>query len=412
MKVFGFIRWFFIFSLICRLTDAQVTLPHIFSDHMVLQQKIPVPIWGWANKGEKIQVSFNGQTLLTRADSKGQWKVILAPMEAGGPYELIIRGKNTLTLHDILIGEVWICSGQSNMEWPLSQVKDGAHEVASANYPQIRLFTVPKKMSAVPLNDLDNGKWVLCTPQTAAGFSAVGYFFGRHLHHELNVPIGLINSSWGGTIVETWMSREASMADPDLSEWLSKAGDLNLEKAQAEATQKIAEWYHNLEKNDKGLNEKWFAADFDDASWKEMNLPCLWESNYLPGHDGVVWFRKEIILSEVDALGESTLELGPIDDSDFSFINGISIGSTNNQYNVPRAYKVSAGVLRKGKNVIAIRIIDTGGGGGMWGEKNQLFLQLASGKKIDLSGNWKFAPSYEGRPPKQTFSGPNSYPTL
>lgn len=412
MRSFAFIRWFFIFSLICGLTDAQVTLPRIFSNHMVLQQEIPVPLWGWATKGEKIQVSFNGQTLSARADNNGRWKVTLAPMKAGGPFEMTIRGKNTLTLHDILIGEVWICSGQSNMEFPLSQVKDGANEVASANYPRIRLFTVPKKMSTLPLNDLDDGKWDLCTPETAAGFSAAGYFFGRHLHHELNVPVGLINSSWGGTIVETWMSREAAMADPDLSEWLASVGTLDLEKAQAESVRKIAEWYQNLDKNDKGLNERWFAAEYDDASWKEMNLPCLWETDYLPDYDGVVWFRKEFILSEEDALGESTLELGPIDDSDFSFINGISVGSTINKYNVPRIYKVSAGVLRKGKNVISIRVIDTGGGGGMWGEKNQMFLQLASGKKIDLSGIWKFAPSFEGRPPQQTFSGPNSYPTL
>jgi len=317
MKSSTFIRLLIVFTLIHGLTNAQVSLPRIFSDHMVLQQGIPVPVWGWATKGEKIQIIFNGQTISTRTDNNGRWKVTLPPMKAGGPFEMTIRGKNTLILHDILIGEVWICSGQSNMEWPLSQVKDGANEVASANYPQIRLFTVPKKMSTIPRNDLDDGKWDLCTPQTAAGFSAVGYFFGRYLHNELKVPVGLINSSWGGTIVETWMSREAAMADPDLSEWLGSVGTLDLEKAEAEATRKIAEWYQNLDKNDQGLNEKWFATDYSDASWKEMNLPCLWENGYLPDYDGVVWFRKEFILSEDDARGESTLELGPIDDSDF-----------------------------------------------------------------------------------------------
>lgn len=407
-----FYIWLAILSFIPSGANAQVILPRIFGDHMVLQQEAPIPVWGWAAKGERVQVILNGQTASTRADNSGRWKVILPPMKAGGPYEMTIRGRQTLILHDVLIGEVWVCSGQSNMEMPLSQVRDAANEIASAKYPQIRLFTVPKKISVTPCNDLEQGNWNLCTPETARNFSAVGYFFGRHLHKEFNVPVGLINSSWGGTIAETWMSREAAMADPDLSEWIKRIGDMDIEKAGREAEMKITAWYADLDRQDKGMNEKWFAPGLNDQSWKEMELPQLWEASYLPDFDGVVWFRKAFILNDDEIAGDASLELGPIDDSDFTYINGILVGSMTNQYSAARKYKVPAGILKAGKNVLAVRVIDTGGGGGMWGEKEQMFLQLPTGKKIALDRTWKFAPSFEGRPPQNSFSGPNSFPTL
>ncbi|TAE49734.1 MAG: sialate O-acetylesterase, partial [Bacteroidetes bacterium] len=185
---------------------ADVRPARVFADHMVLQRGQPVPVWGWAKPGEKITLTFNGQTLRTQAAKDSTWRIDLVPMQAGGPFTMTLAGKkNTVTLQDILIGEVWICSGQSNMEWPLSQTRDAEAEIAAANYPQIRQLYVRHEIAMSPRKDLPNGAWTACSPQTAGEFTAVGYFFARKLQQELGVPIGLINTNWGGTEVETWI---------------------------------------------------------------------------------------------------------------------------------------------------------------------------------------------------------------
>lgn len=193
---------------------ADVRLARIFGDHMVLQRGKPVPVWGTADRGEQVTVEFRGQKVSTVADRTGSWRVVLKPMGAGGPYTMTVRGNNMITLQDVLVGEVWICSGQSNMEWPLFLARDGEREVAAANHPQIRLFMVPKAVSDVPLDDLSGGQWVVCSPETARNFSAVGYFFARELNRELGVPIGMIQSAWGGTPAESWTSLPTLESNP------------------------------------------------------------------------------------------------------------------------------------------------------------------------------------------------------
>ncbi|MGQ9738855.1 MAG: sialate O-acetylesterase [Armatimonadota bacterium] len=196
--------------------SADVRLPKIFGDHAVLQRGKPIPVWGIADPGEKVTVEFHGQRVSTTANGGGKWRVTLKPVSAGGPFEMVVKGKNTIVLQDILVGEVWVCSGQSNMEWPLFLARNGEQEVASANYPQIRLFIVPKAIADQPQEDLSGGEWRICTPESARNFSAVGYFFARELHQALKVPVGMIESAWGGTPAESWTSLRTLETNPKL----------------------------------------------------------------------------------------------------------------------------------------------------------------------------------------------------
>ena len=196
--------------------NAEVKLLRIFSSNMVLQQGIEIPVWGWADKGEHISVTFNNKTVRTKTGTYGEWMVKLPVQQYGGPYTLTVKGKNTIELENILIGEVWVCSGQSNMEWSVAQSNNAENEIAAANFPKIRLFTVPKAVAQFPQDDISSGEWMECSPETVPNFSAVGYFFGRDIFSNLNVPVGLIHTSWGGTVAETWSSARTISQDPDL----------------------------------------------------------------------------------------------------------------------------------------------------------------------------------------------------
>ncbi len=211
---------------------AEVTLPLFFNNNMVLQQGITIPVWGWAKPGEKVTVTLDKNVVSTRTAKTGKWRVNLPKMNYGGPYVLTIKGKNLVTIENVLIGEVWVCSGQSNMEFKVSTTKNAEAEIAAANYPDIRLFTVKKRVSQLPQDKLDEGSWSLCSPQTVPGFSAVGYFFGRNLYENLKVPIGLIHTSWGGTVAETWTSAETISTDPDFSELLQKLKTVDMATAK------------------------------------------------------------------------------------------------------------------------------------------------------------------------------------
>lgn len=211
---------------------AEVTLPLFFSNNMVLQQGMAIPVWGWAKPGEKVTVTLDKNTVTTRTAKTGKWRVNLPKMNYGGPYSLTVKGKNLISIENVLIGEVWVCSGQSNMEFKVSTTKNAEAEIAAANYPDIRLFTVKRRISQLPQEKLDEGAWTPCSPKTVPNFSAVGYFFGRNLYEKLKVPIGLIHSSWGGTVAETWTSGETISADPDFSELLQKLKALDMATAK------------------------------------------------------------------------------------------------------------------------------------------------------------------------------------
>ncbi len=400
------------FFLVCNFYSAYATvrLPHIINNNMVLQRNVKIPIWGWANKGEKIKIAFAGKKYSTVGNENGKWLLYMDPMSEGGPYELSIVATNKIVLKNILIGEVWVCSGQSNMEWPVSSVNHAEEEIATANFPNIRLYSVPKKISALPKEDTESGEWQICSPASIPGFSAVGYFFGRNLHLNLNVPIGLINSSWGGTILETWASMEAVSAIPDFQEALSDLRKADLSAMEVNLEKQMIDWNKKIESNDFGRTNKWEDNDLDDTGWKSMKLPQTWETDGL-NMDGVVWFRKEITLDSAEVKGGISINLGPIDDSDQSYCNGKKIGETENLYSKKRVYRADAEVLKTGRNVIAVRVIDTGGGGGIWGDSADLNYVSVKGK-TSLAGSWKYAIGIDPGPNPNSQVGPNAYPTL
>ncbi|RYE17841.1 MAG: sialate O-acetylesterase, partial [Sphingobacteriaceae bacterium] len=208
---------FLLFVLTSFLANADIKLPALVGSHMVLQRDKPIRIWGYADADEAITITFNHKTVKAKADANGNWKTEIPKMKAGGPYQLILHGKNSITLEDILIGDVWICSGQSNMEFALNDVINAETEIENANQPQIRLFSVQKKVFLQPQENT-NGSWAICSPQTAQYFSAVGYFFGRDLNQKLHIPVGLISASWGGTVAETWISAEGLSGEPTFGE--------------------------------------------------------------------------------------------------------------------------------------------------------------------------------------------------
>ncbi len=378
-------------------------LSPMFGSGMVLQRELADPIWGWAEPGSKVTISVVKTSSGAKssasvvADKSGKWMTKLQPMEAGGPYTIEIKGTESVTLDNVLVGDVWICSGQSNMEMGIGNVTNAQQEIATADYPQIRLFTVEKRIAYEP-QKLVTGKWDVCTPQTVAaggwnGFSAVGYFFGRTLHQELKVPIGLIHTSWGGTIAEAWTSAEALKSMPDFQRPLDAMAQArtDIAKGANNISKLMAEWWT---KNDPGSANGlgWADPAFDTAGWKTMKLPTLWEAAGLPDYDGVVWFRKEFDLPAGAESKDLMLHLGPVDDRDTTFVNGVLVGGQD-VYNLPRDYKVPASALKAGKNVIAVRVLDTGGGGGLYGKPEDMRLEIPGSDSISLAGDWLYKDS-------------------
>ena len=391
---------FFLSAGACALGD--IKLPAIIGDNMVLQRGKVVPIWGWAEPGEEVMVSVSWHSMQwgVKAGADGKWMFRMKCPEAGGPYEMTLKGKNTITLKNIMAGEVWVCSGQSNMEWPTAAAANGTQEVAAADYPNIRLFTVKKKIADAPEADCV-GSWSQCSPQTVGGFSAVGYFFGRHLHKELDVPVGLINTSWGGTVAEAWTSGGALEKMPEFKAAVDRiaAAKADPEGSMKKYREELEAWQKKVElagAEGKGCVE----ADFDDSGWAEMELPVLWEQGGLANFDGLVWFRKTVDVPEGLAGGELTLELGPIDDMDRTWVNGVTVGGHEaaGQWATPRRYKIPSNVIKAGRNVIVVRVLDTGGGGGIYGKAEELKLKAGgAGGEISLAGKWRYKVGYDLR---------------
>ncbi len=369
----------------------------LFTDHMVLQRGARIPVWGWTEPGATVHVSLGGNTASAVAGPDGKWMARLPAMTAGGPYEVTVSGPKEVTVHDVLIGDVWICSGQSNMEMGIKQVDNAAEEVSKANYPRIRLFTVPHHISYHRVDTVPS-QWLVCTPETVSdkgwgGFSAVGYFFGRDLQRDLKVPIGLIHSSWGGTVAEAWASGEKLSELPDFADAVKEVRRLDVDETPEQFRQRIEAWWRE---SDPGSREGsgWADPAASAADWKPMNLPTYWENAGLPGYDGVVWFRKEFVLPADWSGKDLTLHLGPVDDDDTTYVNGAVVGAMNG-FMAPRNYKVPSALLRPGTNLIAVRVLDTGGEGGLYGKPDQMSIEPAGGSTnaISLAGEWRYNPS-------------------
>ncbi|CAM4320241.1 sialate O-acetylesterase [Pedobacter westerhofensis] len=382
-----------------QLSLAQVRLPQLIADGMVLQRDARLKIWGWASAGEKISIQFRGKSYKTITGADGKWMLTLPAMKAGGPYTMDIRASNHLMLHDILIGDVWFCAGQSNMVINMERVKERYPEdIRTAEYPQIRNFFVPTAADVTRLHDdLPPGKWMAATPANVLGFGAASYFFARKIYLQFHVPIGIINSSVGGTPVEAWTSAEKLKQFPEYTERLKNFQDsayirrvmsASFEKASV-ATGKGPK--NGPEENpDAGMNGpiRWYNPEYvPEQGWHHFWLPGYWADQGVRGLNGVLWFRKEINLPAGVSGSGARLFLGRIVDVDVVYINGIFVGSTSYQY-PPRRYIVPVGVLKPGRNIIVVRVVNNTGKGGFVPDKNY---QLIAGETVvDLRGDWQY----------------------
>ncbi len=378
-----------------------VKLPRLVSDGMVLQRGDSTKIWGWADPNEQITIDFNGKTYNTTADADGNWAVTLCELSAGGPYTMEINAENQKTLKNIMVGDVWVCSGQSNMELPMARVKDRYPDVvAQSENPAIRQFYVPRKYDfKQPLQDVDSGSWQSANPQSVLDFTAVGYFFAKELYEKYNVPIGLINSSLGGSPAQAWLNADALKAFPHYRKIAKKYKEdgyikkvIDDDKARSDA------WYSLQHKKDKGLaqgQKPWYDNSIDTSDWSTMNVPGYWADGELDNINGVVWFRKEFDLPDVMAGKPARLELGRIVDADKTYVNGRFVGEVTYQY-PPRKYDVPANVLKAGKNVVTVRVISNIGRGGFATDKP--YELTVAGRTIDLKGPWKYKLGAEMEP--------------
>lgn len=380
------------FLLLVSAAYAQVRLPRLVSDGMVLQRETPNKLWGWAAPGESITLLFNQKQFSSTADSTGKWTIQLPPQKAGGPYELNFKGSNSITVKDILFGDVWLCSGQSNMELTLDRVKYRYPDVvASASNTYIRQFEVPDQYEfQAPRQDLSGGQWLAATPANILKFSAVGYFFADDLYRTYKVPIGLVNAALGGSPAEAWISEEGLRPFPAyLAEAQKFRNQSLITEIEAKDRKAQNDWLQLLNDTDEGLKKGWTDPALNDYNWEQMTVPGYWKDEKLGRLNGAVWFRKEIHLSQDPAGQPAQILLGTIVDADSVFINGRFVGTTSYQY-PPRRYAIPAGVLKEGKNVIVIRVINRSGNGGF--VKDKPYELRIGHQTIDLKGSWKYRP--------------------
>ena len=400
-----------IITVLClQATDliSQVRLPRLISDGVVLQRGTEVKIWGWAATNETIELIFKNKKYQTQADEKGNWVILLPSQDAGGPYEMAFNASNNITIQNVLFGDVWVCSGQSNMELPIERVKEKySNIIANSGNQYIRQFNVPDKYDfKTEHRDFDSGSWKSADPNSILDFSAVAYFFAKELYERYQVPLGIINASFGGSPVEAWMSEDALIKFPPAYIELQQfKNDSLIISIEARDKKRIENWYNELNQKDQGIANKphWSEITFDDNDWAYMEIPGYWASHTSDNVNGVVWFRKQINLPKSMAGKPAKLWLGRIIDQDFAYINGELVGTTGYQY-PPRRYTVNSDILKEGENTLAIRVINSSGKCGFVLDKPYY---LAIDKDtIDLKGTWKYKPGATMEPlESQTFIG-------
>lgn len=368
---------------------ANVRLPKLISDGMVLQRDAKVNIWGWADPSEKIVITIDGKNYNVIANDKGDWKFTLPPHRVGGPFVMTFVGDNRLQINNVLFGDVWLCSGQSNMELPMYRVRPKYEDVIkNSENTNIRYFAVPQKYNfKSEQSDFEYGNWQEANPANVLKFSAVAYFFASELYKKYKIPIGLINASLGGSPVEAWMSETALKQFPEQLNEAYKFRNIDLIKQiETSDNERINAWNKLSDEKDEGLKKEYKNPDFDDTDWIKMNIPGYWANTQIGNVNGVVWFRHEFQISPEDAGKPAFLNFGRIVDADSVFINGKLVGSITYQY-PPRWYQVPSDVLVSGKNIIVARVVNNSGKGGFVLDK-PYELKVAD-KNIDLKGEWK-----------------------
>ncbi len=384
------------FLFLAQVSHAQVRLPQLVRDSMVLQRDAPIKIWGWASPGEKIRIGFDHKHYKAVTHPDGKWMVVLAAMKTGGPYTMEISASNQILLRDILIGDVWFCSGQSNMVLNMERVKEKYPEViAEANYPQIRNFFIPTVSDVRQVHeDLPPGNWMIADPQHVLYFGAASYFFARTLYAKYHVPIGIINSSVGGTPVQAWISGGGLKEVPQYAARVQQLKDtaflnrISHRPAAGNATGQRGD-ARSPGMMDKGLSGPlpWYDTAYIAQGWHSFWLPGYWADQGIRGLNGVVWFRKEIDVPAEMTGKMARLFMGRIVDADYVYVNGVLSGSTSYQY-PPRRYILPVGLLKPGKNTIVVKLVNTFGKGGFVPDK-PYYLE-AGGMKIDLRGDWQY----------------------
>ena len=418
-KTHSFLRFnsFIILLCLCGATlvaqNRAFQLAPLFQDNMVLQQQANCPIWGKGIPQTMVFIRTSwGSQVSVAVQQDSNWMTTVATPKAGGPFQMTFRhGTYVTVVRNILVGEVWLCSGQSNMEMPLEgwppsdTIANSSSEIENALYPSIRMFTVMRSFEPVPIENCV-GSWSECSPLDVRSFSATAFYFGKILNKALNVPIGLINSSFGGTFIESWMDKNS------LSAFEEYAGTLKKLDESRDKFQSLVQWitkhpaipvteqdplrrYVGLNFNDEQCSNK----NFNDNAWPEMKLPTLWEQTDVGGFDGAVWFRKLVDLSSAWKGQDLTLCLGPIDDMDETYVNGKKVGEhiSDGFYSVDRVYKIPGSLVQDSLLQIAVRVIDIRGGGGLWGKSTKMVLVRDSSNTISLETKWKYLPVAELR---------------
>lgn len=376
--------------------NGTIRMPSFFANHMVLQRSVPVNIWGKSVPGKTIEVTLAGAKDKAVVNPDSSWRVTLPSHKAGGPFKLIVSGDGQLSFDDVMIGDVWVCSGQSNMEWTVGASTIYEKEIQSANYPQIRCIKFANIAAETPQWDVPSSGWRVASPESVSDFTAAGWFFALQIHQTQKVPVGIISTNWGGTAIELWISPEAIVPFEDVRNRFSNNAVSVQQRIDAQKLRnnELGNWKQYALANDAGISicPSYFSPDHNDAEWLDMKVPALWEGTGLPGFDGVVWFRKKVMLSP--AAGQDfILDIGMVDDYDEVYFNGYKVGSTDG-YNISRRYTVPASLVKDGENLLAIRVMDYGGGGGL-NSTNIAVYQANGSNKVVLNGEWKFRVGFD-----------------
>ena len=373
-------------------------LASLFQNHGVLQRDLPLPVWGRGDSGEEVTVRLAGHEACTVVDATGRWLLRLPPLPAGGPHKLSVHAASgSVEVDDLLAGEVWLCSGQSNMEWKLEQC--GPEWMADApNLPRLRMLTVSTPARLGRADSID-GDWKICSPESLADFSAVGGYFGREIHRALGVPVGMICNAWGGSRLQAWMSREAMMQDPSGREEVALYESLVWKPKDTASRMTFEDWERTLAPQDEGnlgLERGWADTSFDDAFWKTMCLPGHWQNNG-HSHSGVFWFRRTVQIPESWAGCDLELSLGAIDKHDKTWVNGELVGAmgweTKDAWCKPRIYPVDGHLIGPDRRIaIAIRVCSHIYQGGITGPASLMQLRPAGNNVefLPLDENWRY----------------------
>jgi len=387
--------------------DLAPLLDPMFQDHAVLQRERPIPLWGLAKPGDTLTIQFHGSTLQARADMQGHWQQSLPAAAPGGPYVLTVRAQSgaSQSVSDVLVGDVWLCSGQSNMELPVARSLNAEGEIAAAGNNLIRLLTIAHADRPARLPQLAGAvRWQLAAPASVRDFSAACYYFARELQRTVKVPMGLIHSAWGGSNIEGWIS------DPGLRPAGDFATQLDLLRDYARdplpATREFGRRWENWWaagapsnpapwQNAAAQSGEWRAAPEPMRNWKTWGVPEL------ANHDGMVWFRRTFTLNNVQASQTATLSLGGIDEVDETWVNGQVIGDSFG-WGTERSYQVPAGVLRAGENSVVVNVLSTWDAAGMYGPPEHMALRFPAASTVALGGDWRyqFVPNSLGYPPR------------